>query len=195
MFPPNTLEANVATLEDTPPVRMSPQEFETFILLPENIDQHYELIAGKVYEMVSHGPSSVLGGKFLYYVLGFVMQHNLGVVTGADGGYRVGGNRCIPHVGFTRKERATGEMTKGYYNYAPDLAIEIISPTDKPKKILQKITGYLNAGVTVWLVDPEDRTIGVYAPQKPFIELGENDTLDGGEILAGFTLEVKRLFE
>jgi Uma2 family endonuclease len=194
MFP-NTLEADVATLEDTAPIRMSPQEFETFILLPENIDQHYELLNERIYLVVASGPSSIVASKFGAYITMHTIQNKLGDVTGADGGYFVGNDRLIPDVGFTRKERATGETREGYFVYAPDLVVEVLSPTDKPKKVRQKVASYLNAGVTVWLVDPKEKTIEIYAPQKPFIELSENDTLDGGDVLAGFTLEVKKLFE
>jgi Uma2 family endonuclease len=197
MFPPNTLQADAPTLapEENLISRMSAQEFEQFVLLPENIDQTYELLNGRIYLVVANGRSSIIAFKFGTFISMFVIQNDLGQCTGADGGYFIGNDRLIPDVGFTKKERATGEMHEGYFVYAPDLAVEVISPTDRDKKIRQKVASYLNAGVTVWLVDPKEKTVEIYAPQKPFIELSESDTLDGGDVLPGFTLEVKKLFE
>ena len=78
---------------------------------------------------------------------------------------------------------------------APDLAAEVLSPSDRMVEALAKITMYLEAGVRlVWLVDPEAMTITVFRPDAALKMLGIGDTLDGGDVLPGFSVPVAELF-
>lgn len=74
---------------------------------------------------------------------------------------------------------------------APEWAVEILSPTDT---IAAKRRIYLQAGILYWQIDPEAQTVDVYAPGQPPRAFAINDTLDGGSLLPGFTLAVKKLF-
>jgi Uma2 family endonuclease len=78
---------------------------------------------------------------------------------------------------------------------APDLAVEVLSPTDRMGDALAKISMYLQAGVQiVWLVDPSSQTVTVFQPDAAPATLRTGDTLDGGSVLPGFSLPVAEMF-
>ena len=78
---------------------------------------------------------------------------------------------------------------------APDLAVEVLSPSDHLSDALAKIAMYLEAGVRlVWLVDPGSRTVGIYRPDIGPIILQESDVLEGGDVLPSFQLSVADIF-
>jgi len=81
------------------------------------------------------------------------------------------------------------------WRIAPDLVVEILSPSNRPHDGQEKIVDYLEAGVRmIWIVDPDARTATVYRPRHdPFI-LREGDTLDGGELLPGLAIPLGGLF-
>ena len=77
----------------------------------------------------------------------------------------------------------------------PDLAVEVISPSDEPGDIARKKDLYRRAGVPlVWWVDPKRRMVAVYRDGELLAELGEGDELDGGDVLPGFRLPVAEIF-
>lgn len=169
--------------------------FDNFINLPENADRMFELIGG---EMVEVTPSNLRSSHYSVRISSplhaFVSANDLGFVTGEAGGYSVAGERYAPDVAFLSKARQ-GELTDDAYNpLAPDLAVEIISPTDREDRLRIKISNYLAAGTVVWVVNPKNTTVEVHTPGKPVKILGIDDTLDGGELLPGFTLPVKMIF-
>ncbi len=84
---------------------------------------------------------------------------------------------------------------EGYFEIAPDLAVEVLSPDDRRGKVREKIREYVAAGVRlVWLVDPETRTVLAYRGTIRGIEHDESDTLDGGDVLPEFTCTVADFF-
>lgn len=170
-------------------------EFWTFIARPENQARHFELIGGRIIEVVSHGYPSKVVMRIGRYVDTHVDDHDLGAITGEAGGYMVDGKPYIPDIGFISKQRQPKpEYINGYNVLAPELAVEVLSPTDRLENMRIKIADYLNAGTVVWLVDPEAQTIVVYAPNKDPKTLTIEDTLDGGDVLEGFSIPVKKLF-
>lgn len=172
---------------------MTAETFHEWITIPENTDKSFELIAGELYEMVSTWNSSEIAMLIGSFVTQYVLREGLGKVTGADGGYIVGEDRYIPDVAFVRTDRLTdAPRIDGYYPVAPDLAIEVLSPTDAPRKVRAKVLNYLQAGTTVWLIDPVDRLVEVYVPGKPAVLLDVTGTLNGGEVLPGFSLPVNQ---
>jgi Uma2 family endonuclease len=173
------------------PVRITLHEFNLFIHQPENIDRLFEYVGGEIYEVVSDWNSSKIGVLIAGFLAVYVYQHDLGTVTGADGGYKVSGEKYIPDAAFVQKARYTDEREEGYYAVAPDLAVEVISPSDSERKLRVKVANYLLAGTTVWVVDPDGESVEVFAPGQPVIVLGKDDVLDGGEVIAGFTLPVR----
>jgi Uma2 family endonuclease len=173
---------------------VTPEAFDHFVQKPENRDRNFELIAGEIVEVVSNSYSSLvsmlLGGR----VSVFVFDRGLGWVTGADGGYWVGDERYIPDAAYISKARQPQPSHDAYNPNPPDLAIEVISPTDDMDDLRLKIVNYLNAGTALWIVNPPQKTVEVYLPGgKPRV-LTVDDTLDGGTVLPGFALAVKDVF-
>jgi Uma2 family endonuclease len=129
----------------------------------------------------------------------FVRPRNLGWVTGADGTYiilRDPQTILVPDAAFVRWDRLPGRVVPaGYIPVPPDLAVEVISPSDEPGDIVKKRELYRKAGVPlVWWVDPKRRTVAVYRQGQLVAELGEADELDGEDILSGFRLPVAEIF-
>lgn len=126
----------------------------------------------------------------------FVKQ--LGEVATADGGFVLQRDPDVlvaPDVAFIAAQRLTGENDEGFYELAPDLAVEILSPSDRASDINAKVTEYLRAGTRlVWLVDLERRTVTVYTPDQPPRVYGEQQSLSGGDVLPGFQIELGQLF-
>ena len=86
-------------------------------------------------------------------------------------------------------------MPEGYFEIPPDIAVEVLSPSDRSKDVRAKIREYVFYSVPlVWLVDPETRTVTVYRGSMRGTELDEADDLDGGDVLPGFTCKVSDFF-
>jgi Uma2 family endonuclease len=173
---------------------MTVEEFEEYVLLPENADKHFEYIGGEVVEVTSYDLSSEVAMIIGSFLTVFIRQNKLGRVKGADGGYRIANERYSPDFGFTaqaKKPRPTGEL---YDSAPPDLVVEVLSPSNRERDMRIKIGNYVSVGAMVWLVDPEARRVEVYAPGQPVKVLGIGDTLDGGTVLPGFALPVKDIF-
>jgi Uma2 family endonuclease len=103
-------------------------------------------------------------------------------------------NRLIPDLAVIRKDRFATEAIDGYHAVAPDLAVEVISPTDKMKSVQRKVSRYLEADVPVWLVNPKEQTITVYDPDGEMHTYRKGETLVGTGILEGFTLNLTEVF-
>jgi Uma2 family endonuclease len=163
-------------------------------------DAPYELIEGVLYEVSpSSMKSSAIAVRIGSALLTYVDAHQLGFVTGADGGYTLSHHPATvvaPDVGFVRQSRCrVGIPEKGFCPIPPDLAVEVISPTDPRADIRRKQALYTQAGVPlVWWVEPEARTVTVYRPNQEPQVLSESATLDGGEVLPGFSLEISTIF-
>ncbi len=169
-------------------------EFDEFVHLPENTDRLFEFINGEIIEVVSNNYSSEVAAIILAEIRIFSKGKNLGRITGADGGYMVSGERYIPDVAFISIKRQPEPSHHAYNPNPPDLAVEVLSPTDDPAAIRIKIVNYLRAGATVWVVDADKRQIEVYAPNQPPKTLRIGDILDGGDVLPGFQPAVKDIF-
>lgn len=129
----------------------------------------------------------------------FVEERALGVVV-REIGFLLGRNPDVvlaPDVAFVRADRLPpGEdEPEGYLALAPDIAVEVVSPSDRTSRTLQKVFAYLEAGVRlVLLVDPRNRSVTVYGQDRQAHILTEHDEFDGGEVLPGFRLPVAVLF-
>ncbi|MEL6306851.1 MAG: Uma2 family endonuclease [Chloroflexota bacterium] len=184
-------------------VRMSVVEFDAWVAKPENADRLFELIDGFVYEkntaedgrMVAHFDSSEIAQIIGYYLRDHLMQHPIGRLSDADGGYEVGDQRYIPDIGFIRKTRFPKDYAGGYVKATPDLAVEVISATDREPNILIKLSNYLAVKTVVWIVYPEFQQVQVHTPEKTARILTLEDTLDGSELLPDFTLSVRDIFK
>ena len=102
-----------------------------------------------------------------------------------------------PDLCFIRSERIPPEgEPRGFWEIAPDLVVEVISPNDTPAEIQLKVREWIEAGVRlVWIVYPDTWTISVVRSLLDRVELTADDILDGGDVLPGFSCRVAELFE
>ncbi len=170
------------------------ESFEAFVNRPENADRLFEFVGGEIVEVPTSSFTSQFGARILGYLFIYLLQHSIGHLTGADGGFMVFGERYAPDVAFMSKARQAELSQETYNPLAPDLAVEVVSPTDQERLLRLKIANYLAAGTVVWAVYPKDQQVEVYEPGKPVRILGIDDTLDGGEMLPGFTLALSAIF-
>jgi len=171
-------------------------EFEAIDRLPQNADKILELIDGEIVEKMASNPySSLLASKINFYFMAHVMEHDLGYVTGEAGGYHISDkNMFAPDVAFISKERQPELPREGFNPIAPDLAVEVVSPTDSYKDVAKKVRTYLQNGTRmVWVFEPETETVTVHTPDGQYT-LDIDGTLDGGDVLPGFKLPLKKIF-
>jgi Uma2 family endonuclease len=102
----------------------------------------------------------------------------------------------VPDVAFVRWDSLPGRTRpKGFCPVPPDLAVEVVSPSDTPGDVAGKMERYRRAGVPlVWWIYPERRAVIVFRAGQQVAELREGDELDGGEVLPGFRLLVADIF-
>lgn len=161
----------------------------------------FELVDGTLVEKGLEYRESLLA-VFLARVIGtFVEARRLGLVSGADGFMRLTARRIrIPDVAYVSWTNIPGGRVPEapIPNLVPDLAVEVLSESNTRKEMAMKRREYLgNGGRIVWEVDPVDRVVAVYSnPEVPdeATTLRGTDTLDGGEVLPGFSLALHDLF-
>ncbi len=159
----------------------------------------YELVRGELVEVPPAKPgSSEIAVLISAALVNFVYPRRLGMVCGADGGFILHRNPDTvraPDAAFIRADRMPTGQQRDFYGESPDLAVEVLSPSDRRRKVLEKIEDYLSAGVRlVWLVDPRARRVTVCLPDRTTRSLGASDVLDGGDVLPGFELPLADLF-
>jgi Uma2 family endonuclease len=162
--------------------------------LPENVSKRFEYIHGEMIEVPSNPRSSEVAMQIGWLLGNWVYPRKLGRITGEQGGYIVAGARLAPDVAFISFATQPELAHEGYNPVAPDLAVEVMSPTDDEAQLQRKLQLYDAANVLTWVVREKTRTVDVHEPGKPMRTLGINDTLDGGDVLPGFTLPVRAIF-
>ena len=150
------------------------------------VNRRFELVKGVYVEM---SPTSARHGKVAnrlsYLINGFIAQHPLGEVTAAETGFLLARNPDVVRaadVAFIAKTRLpAGEVPEeGYWTLAPDLAVEVVSPNDKPDDVQEKVQDYLEAGTPmVWVVYPKTRSVMVYRSLRDIKILRAEDMLSG----------------
>jgi Uma2 family endonuclease len=125
----------------------------------------------------------------------FVEARQLGDVLGSNVLYVLpSGNRRAPDVSFVAAGRLAGEPL--FPHLAPDLAVEVLSPGDSPRQVLDKVGEYLQAGVRlVWVIDPEKQQAVLYQSLTRVREVGADGHLDGETVLPGFRCPLKDLLQ
>lgn len=176
------------------------EEFLEIAQQPEYENTRLELLEGELIVMPPSSPlNSEIAGLIVYFFNAYVLPRKLGRVTVTDGGYRIGPRTTlVPDVAFTLYARDLdflGTVVEG----APDIAVEVISPCESAQDVRDKVWAYLRAGTRlVWAVYPKIKMVDVYhlaaENQLEVKQLTIDDTLDGGEVLPGFTLPVKDIF-
>lgn len=173
---------------------------EQLLELPDDGLRH-ELVDGELRTMspagYRHGRVSLRVGR---RVGDFVDEHDLGEVLSNDTGFVLGrGPDTVraPDVAFVRAEvAATLVDEKGFAEVAPDLVVEVVSPSDRAGEVVAKALAWLDAGVRlVWVVDPDSRSVLVHRPDGVGrLVRGAGAVLDGDDVLPGFALPLDELF-
>jgi Uma2 family endonuclease len=164
-------------------------------------DAHVELVKGEVLTMPpaghEHGEIALNIGSLLRE---YLRKHKLGKAYGAETGFILFRNPDTvraPDAAFVSTERAARQVRKeGFFDGPPDLAVEVISPTDTDEEVEAKVLDYLQSGTRlVWVIRPRTRTVTAYRSLSNIRLLTDRDTLEGGDILPGFVVKVKDIFE
>ena len=170
------------------------------VRLNDKTGRLYELVEGTLVEKIMGAKESFIGVEVSFLLKSWNRDNgNRGMVLGADGMMEVMPDLVrIPDVSFTSWDRLPGRVVpdEPVPELAPDLAVEVLSEGNTHEEMRQKLTDYFRAGVQlVWYIDPRTRTVRVFTSPDDVTELGEADTLDGGDVLPGFSVEVARLFD
>jgi Uma2 family endonuclease len=185
----------MATGEHGVPRRMTIEEFKR---LPESDHYLYELDAGLLVREPrparAHGTAVILMGMHLAQ---YALEHG-GMVT-TETGYVLAEDPDTlrgPDVAYTRQDPAPfGGDPDGFIRGAPDLAVEVLSPSNRWSEISRKIDQYFAAGARmVWIVDPQSRSVTVHPAAERSHTVSPDGTLEGGDVLPGFRLPVAELF-
>lgn len=158
-----------------------------------------ELVCG---ELIRMNPAGFLHGRVVGRVTSLleshVRQNKLGALTGAETGFLIAtGPDTVraPDVGFVRAERVEDPKMEGFFRGAPDLAVEVLSPSDRASDVLAKVQDWLSSGCrAVWVIDPARETVSAYRGEGQAVVLSVSDELAGGDVLPGWTLRVAELF-
>ena len=176
-------------------VRSPKQISMTLAEFLENDVDGYEYVKG---ELVPMSPAPRIHSKMRVNVIRHLDRHvrenQFGEVhVGAT--FQVGERGLKPDVAFVSTARLDGDENKGF-PIPPDLAIEVVSPTDVQWRVGDKAFAYLNAGTRlVWVLDPRSKTVTVYRSERDIALLTYEDTLTGEDVVQGFACPVSRLFE
>jgi Uma2 family endonuclease len=172
---------------------------EELLRMPDD-GYRYELVRGELRKMA---PAGHLHGRIAINVTTpldrHVRAHNLGTVYAAETGFKLASNPDVvraPDVAFIRRERVeeVGDV-EGYWPGAPDLAVEVISPSDTYSDVEEKVFDWIEAGTRmVVLVIPRKRTVTIYRSLTDIVMLTEHDTLDGGDVVPGWKIPVSEVF-
>jgi Uma2 family endonuclease len=172
---------------------------EEFAVLPDSDDRQCELIQGVV--GVREAPPSSghewIQNKIGHLLYEFVAPRKLGMVAGGPGFVleRDPDTVRAPDVCFVRADRVPREDLPPFLDGAPDLAVEVRSPSNMKREMAEKIAQYLATGSRlVWYVDPERRTITVHRPGHDLEVLNMGDQLSGHDVLPGFQCPVADVF-
>jgi Uma2 family endonuclease len=154
----------------------------------------YELVDGAIRMSPGGARHSQVAVNLAARLLAFAHDGRLGHVFGSDVGFRLpGGNVRSPDASFVRSGRFPNDrVPDDVATLAPDLAVEIVSPGDRPRHILDKVGEYLEAGTRlVWVIDPRKAKAVVYRSLSEVRELGLADTLDGEDVLPRFSCPLR----
>ncbi len=167
---------------------------DEFLRLPEPPDAHYELVEG---ELITVSPAMFLHNrirdKLLFILMSYLESRKLGTVVSEQPFHLFGNTVRVPDIAFVRAGRPIDlkKLPQG----APDLAVEVVSPTNTPREIDQRVSDYFSAGCKrVWLVYPEHREVYIHGLAGSSRRRGD-ELVEDSELLPGFSVKVSSLFE
>jgi len=157
----------------------------------------YELINGELEKMPPPGlPHGRIALRLSIPLGQFVWDHGLGEVFATNTGFQLTSNPdtvLAPDFAFITKERWS--EIEGYWPGPPDLAVEVLSPSDPPGKVKQKISRWFSFGTKqVWIVDPKHSTVTVYRSPSDTTTFSGSDCLEAQDLLPGLRISLDRIF-
>jgi Uma2 family endonuclease len=170
---------------------------EADLLRMPNDGRKYELVDGHIRVSPAGGRHGLIIVELTARLLAFVKRKRSGYVFESSTGFRLPkGNVRSPDISFVARGRFKKEVVpKGFIPFPPDLAVEVLSPEDRPRFVLDKVGEYLDAGVRmVWVLDPEGRSASIYRSLTNVQTLSEKDQLSGEEVLPGFRCRLREIF-
>ncbi|MBI1349276.1 Uma2 family endonuclease [bacterium] len=157
-----------------------------------------ELIDGVLVEKSMGWYEARLATLLVLFLESYLEEHDIGFTLGADAPHRLSEQLIrLPDVAFVRYESlpSSQERQSPIANWAPDLAVEVLSPSNTSGEMARKLADYFQHGVKrVWYVDPELRTVQVFQSMTDFRTLTEADILDDAMLLPGFQLSIQEWF-
>ena len=159
-----------------------------------------ELIYGEIVEMSSN--KSVHGfveGKLVFELNLYCREAKCGIIMSGDNCFVLQRDpdlvRC-PDVSYVRNERIPSPFPTGFFPGPPDIAVEVVSPSDRVSDVNAKIEQWLRAGtVAVWIADPQSKTSSIHALENDKVVGRQVDSFAHEELLPGFELPAIKLFE
>jgi Uma2 family endonuclease len=180
---------------DPPPGTASEEDV---VEIHDREDRLCELVDGILLEKAAGIYESYLAALLTHFLGSYLAEDNLGIVLGADGMMRLApGLVRIPDVSFVSWARLPGRKIprQPIADLAPDLAVEVLSKGNTRKEMQRKLSDYFAATVRqVWYVYPQQREIRVYVSPEEHTVFTQQQTLGGGDLLPGFTLELPAFF-
>ena len=176
-----------------------PKSIPTTMTLAEFLENDvpgYEYAEG---ELIPMSPATRRHGKIsakvAWHLYAYIYENGLGEVYTAETIFQVGERVMKPDVAFVSTDRLDVDEDKAF-PIPPDLAIEVVSPTDIHYRIVQKAFDYLAAGTRlVWVLDPVAKTVTVYRSKSDIELITHEATLTGEDVVPGFICPVENLFE
>jgi len=158
--------------------------------------ESYEYVKGELISMpnptMEHGEMS---SRIVILLGSHVLQHRLGQIYTAETTFRIGESGRKPDVAFVSQERLP-ENRRQASPLPPDLAIEVVSPTDQVYDVLEKVAEYLDAGTRmVWVIEPIFKTVTEYRSSTDIKIFTQDGILTGGDVVEGFQCAVAEIFE
>ncbi len=167
---------------------------EYLMRLPKD-GRKWELVDGRLQEVPTSGKHDIIVIWLGRLIGPYADDH--GMLTASQAGYRMAsGNLRVPDFAFTRYDRfPNSEVPDGFIEFAPDLAVEIISPSEEPGDMARKVGEYFASGSKqVWHMFPETKTVTVFRAPLESVTYQPEDELDLSDILPGFRSRVSGLF-
>ena len=178
-------------------VSSAPLTLEDFARLPADGVCH-EISSG---ELITLPPAKSLHSRTALIVMKLLQQYlsqYLGSEAIPEAGYVLSRDPLTirqPDLSVLNTERIRSTAPDNYFEGAPELAIEIVSPSDSAEDLEIKVRQYLQAGAQqVWILYPKSQDVHVYSPGGPLKVLESRETLEGGATLPGFAVKVSDLF-
>ena len=189
----NTLKANPeqAVISLTP--RETDMTLEEFL---QSDLERYEYVKGELIPMPpTSGEHGDISSNIQWRLYSHVRENQLGRVYTSDTGFQIGDRVLMPDIAFVSSARLPEDRRKAFA-IPPDLAVEVVSPTDAQFRVVEKALVYLSAGTRlVWVIEPVAKTVTVYRSETDIKTLTREDTLTGEDVVEGFSCRVSQLFE